>query len=428
MAAAAKPHLGFVLPSLAGGGAERVILSLAAALLERGYPIDLVLGRCRGPYRAEIPRNLPLYYTRLWDSDRDLLRYCREQGIAARGMTINPLAAAHAWRSLRRRRWGAAVRPKVALFAHLIAGYIRRERPRLLLSALPDADAATLYAAALTGPTLPVVIALHANVRIQYDSRHQEMAQALYARADRIVACSRGAAAEVQRLAGVKDEKLHTIYNPVAADRLRLMAQEAVSDPWFQPGEPPVILSIGREAPEKDHATLVAAFGLMRRQRAARLVFLGRFSESYRAGLQAQARDCGVAEDLKFLDFDENPFRYLGRAALFALSSRGEALPMTLLEALACGVPVVSTDTPYGPREILEDGRWGKLTPVGDAPALAAALLATLAGDHPPAAALQSRAADFSPERAADAYAALLDQVAGSVSSPDPIAAARTAV
>ena len=425
--AAAKPHLGFVLPSLAGGGAERVILSLAASLLERGYRIDLVLGRCRGPYRAEIPRDLPLYYTRLWDSDRDLLRYCREQGIAARGMTINPLAAAQAWQSLRRRRWGVAVRPKVALFAHLIAGYIRRERPRLLLSALPDADAATLYAAALTGHSLPVVIALHANV-IQYPSRHQEMAQALYARADRIVACSRGAAAEVQRLAGVKDEKLHTIYNPVAADRLRLRAQEDVRDPWFQPGAPPVILSIGRESPEKDHATLVAAFGLMRRQRAARLVFIGRFSESYRAGLQAQARDCGVAGDLKFLDFDENPFRYLRRAALLALSSRSEALPMTLLEALACGAPVVSTDTPYGPREILEDGRWGKLTPVGDAPALAAALLATLEGDHPPAAALQGRAADFSPERAADAYAALFDQVAGSVSSPDPIAAARTAV
>ena len=426
--AAAKPHLGFVLPSLAGGGAERVILSLAAALLARGYPIDLVLGRCRGPYRAEIPRELPLYYTRLWDSDRELLRYCREQGIAARGMTINPLAAAHAWQSLRRRRWGVAVNPKVALFAQLIAGYIRRERPRLLLSALPDADAATLYAAALTSNTRPVVIALHANVRIQYDSRHQEMAQALYARADQIVACSRGAAAEVQRLAGVKDEKLHTIYNSVAADRLRQLAAATVSDPWFQPGAPPVILSIGREAPEKDHATLVAAFGLMRRQRAARLVFIGRFSETYRAGLQAQAQDWGVTGDLKFLDFDENPFRYLRRAALFALSSRGEALPMTLLEALACGVPVVSTDTPYGPREILEDGRWGKLTPVGDAPALAAALLATLEGDHPPAAALLGRAADFSPERAADAYAALLDQVAGSVSPPNPIAAARMAV
>lgn len=426
--AAAKPHLAFVLPSLAGGGAERVILSLAASLLERGYRIDLVLGRLRGPYRADLPRDLPLYYTRLWDSDRNLLRYCREQGIAARGMTINPLAAAQAWQSLRRRRWGVAVSPKAALFAHLIARYIRRQRPNLLLSALPDADAATLYAAALTDPSLPVIIALHANVRIQYHSRHQEMAQALYSRADRIVACSQGAAAELQRLAGIKDEKLHTIYNPVAADRLRQLAQEEVRDPWFQPGQPPVILNISREAPEKDHATLVAGFGLARRQRAARLVFMGRFSATYRAGLQAQAQDWGVAGDLKFLDFDENPYRYLRRAALFALSSRGEALPMTLLEALACGVPVVSTDTPYGPQEILESGRWGKLTPVGDAPALAAALLATLDGDHLPAAALQGRAAAFSPEGAADAYAALFDRVAGQVSSPEPLTAARMAV
>lgn len=425
--AAAKPHLAFVLPSLAGGGAERVILSLAASLLARGYRIDLVLGRLRGPYRADLPRELPLYYTRLWDSDRNLLRYCREQGIATRGMIINPLAAAQAWQSRRRRRWGAAVSPKAALFAHLIARYIRRQRPNLLLSALPDADAATLYAAALTGQSLPVIIALHANVRM-YSSRHQEMAQAFYPRADRIVACSQGAAAELQRLAGIKDEKLHTIYNPVAADRLRQLAQEEVSDPWFQPGQPPVILNISRESPEKDHATLVAAFGMARRQRAARLVFMGQFSETYRAGLQAQAQDWGVARDLKFLDFDENPYRYLRRAALFALSSRSEALPMTLLEALACGVPVVSTDTLHGPREILAAGRWGKLTPVGDAPALAAALLATMDGDHPPAAALQGRAADFSPEQAADAYAALFDRVAGQVSSPEPLAAARMAV
>ena len=405
-AVSAPLHIGFVLPSLAGGGAERVFLSLASSLLSRGYSIDLVLGRCQGPYRADLPDGLRLYHTRLWDSDRQLLRYCHERGIAAKAMTINP-AAARDWLTLRRRQLGVALNPKHAVFAHLIARYLRRKQPRLLLSALPDADAAAIYALELTGRHLSHLIAIHANIQVQYNAAQREMAKALYPRADQIVAVSQGAGWELQQWAGLPAEKIQTIYNPVPAAKLDTLSQAEVTDPWFQYGQPPVILNIGRESPEKDHATLVAAFGRARQQRPLRLVIIGSLSPQYRRRLQAQAQDWAAAADLKFIDFDANPFRYLRRSAAFVLSSRGEALPMTLLEALACGVPIVSTDTDFGPREILDNGRLGKLTPVGDAPALAAALLETLNGDHPPPAALQRRAADFSPEQAADAYARL---------------------
>ena len=152
------------------------------------------------------------------------------------------------------------------------------------------------------------------------------------------------------------------------------------------------------------------SFGLARREVDARLVILGKLSAPYRAGLRTLARGHGVEGDLGFVDFDENPYRYMRRAGLLALSSRWEGLPTVILEALACGTPVVSTDTPYGPREIL--GGFGDLPPVGDAPALARALVATLQGERPAEEALRARAADFSLEKAADAYLALFGELA----------------
>ena len=140
------------------------------------------------------------------------------------------------------------------------------------------------------------------------------------------------------------------------------------------------------------------------------LLATSRLSAPYRARLKSLARSHGVEGDFGFVDFDENPYRYMKRAGLLALSSRWEGLPGVILEALACGTPVVSTDTPYGPREIL--GGFGDLPPVGDAPALARALVATLRGERPTEEALRAHAADFSPEKAADAYLALFGELA----------------
>ncbi len=268
-----------------------------------------------------------------------------------------------------------------------------------------------IYGAELANRSVPVVVSEHSNVGLGYTGDWLPEARMLYPRADAVVAVSRGVAGEAEQLLGVNAERVHTIYNPIPSAGIWRLAQEEVAHPWFANGQPPVILSVGREGPAKDYPTLVEAFGLARRRVNARLVIMGQLSEPYRAGLTAQARSYGAEADLGFIDFDENPFRYMRRAGLFALSSLWEGLPNVLLEALACGAPVVSTDTPHGPREILEDGKWGKLTPVGDAPALAQAMAETLQGGRPPEAALRGRAAQFSEQRAADAYLELFEKL-----------------
>ncbi len=408
-----KLHIGFVLYRLTGGGAERVVLTLAESLIKRGHRVDLLVARFIAAYRDALPKGLRLYRPRLPYSDWELLRHCRDRGIEVKTVPINPLAAVRAWLTLRQKRLGVSVRPRYALFAHLVARYIRQAHPQVLMSALQAADTSTVYAAELTGRAVPLVVSLHTSPGLGYTRDELSEARALFPRTAGVVAVSKGVGDEVQRSFGLKAENVHTIYNPIPSAKIWRLAQEAVTHPWFGEGEPPVILSVGRESPQKDYATLVEAFGRVRGRVNARLVIMGSLSEPYRAGLIAQARASGVESDLGFVDFDENPFRYMRRAGLFALSSRREGLPTVILEALACGTPVVSTDTPHGPREILEGGRLGELTPVGDVPALVQAMVKTLQGDRAPEETLRSHAAWFSCERAADAYEALFREVAG---------------
>ncbi len=415
-AAGGKLHVGFVLHSLGGGGAQRVAITLAESLIRRGHRVDMMVGRLLIAYPDSLPAGMRLFYPGLRKSDRELIRRCRERGVAMQALAINPMSMAWDWLALRRRRRGINADIKDAVFAHLVARYVRQERPALLLAGVSRANFAAVDGMELAGFGRPVIASVHSNVSRNYTEYEQRRARDIYPRADAVAAVSEGAGREVEGFLGVPGESVYAIYNPIPSDAIWRQAQEDVGHPWFAAGEPPVVLSVGREAPPKDYATLVEAFGLARRQIRARLVIMGRLSESYRAGLIERAREYGVADDLGFVDFDANPFRYMRRAGLFAFSSRWEGLPTALLEALACGTPAVSTDTPYGPREILADDRWGKLAPVGDAPALAQAMVETLQGDHPPAEALRRRAGEFSEQRAVAAYLALFRKVTGQAS------------
>ena len=178
-----------------------------------------------------------------------------------------------------------------------------------------------------------------------------------------------------------------------------------------------MVLGVGMLKPQKDFATLIRAFARLRASRPARLVILGDARGAakdlaFRDELKALPAALGIAEDVAFPGFVANPFAWMARAACFALSSRWEGLGNVVIEALACGCPVVSTDCPSGPAEILAGGRYGRLVPVGDAAALAEAIAATLDAP-PPRAELLARAERFSRARAAEEYLALLSRRGG---------------
>jgi glycosyltransferase involved in cell wall biosynthesis len=203
-------------------------------------------------------------------------------------------------------------------------------------------------------------------------------------------------AQDLSTATGIPRERISTIYNPVVPPELLTRAKAPLEHPWFEPDSPPVLLGVGRLSAQKDFPTLLRAFARVRRLRPARLIILGEGKRpGYRPELLALARELGVGEDVQLPGFAENPYAYMARASVFVMSSAWEGLPSVLVEALACGCPVVSTDCPSGPREILQGGRYGRLVPVGDAEALAKAILATL--DAPPdGEMLRTRGAEFS--------------------------------
>ena len=322
-----KRHVGFLLTGLNGGGAERFTLNLAQALIARGHRADLVIPRLAGDYLAAIPGGMRVWRARIPGTDRKFLRAVQRSGVQVEAMTVNPFGAVRTWLVLSRKYPGIPVirgsgMRSIYPYAHFVARYVRDARPHVLVSALPGADAAAVCAAELTDRAVPVVVTVHGNVAADYAPEWLAAARTLYPLADAVVAVSKGVAESVQRSLGMDAERVRTIYLPIPADSIRRLAREEVTHPWFADGEPPVVLNVGREAPPKDYPTLVEAFGLARREVHARLVILGRLSAPFRARLRSLAGGHGVEGDLGFVDFDENPYRYMRRAGLLALSSR----------------------------------------------------------------------------------------------------------
>jgi glycosyltransferase involved in cell wall biosynthesis len=330
--------IAFFLPSLNGGGAERIILNLIQGIIERDLRVDLVLAAAKGPFLSQLPPAVRLV---------DL----------------------HAPRVLR------SVVP--------LAGYLRRERPRALVSSMNYANLVALWAAKLAGQGTPVVVTVHTTPSHSKPQVSRPTARlwppllrTFYPWAASVVAVSRGAADDLAQWAGLPRDLVEVVYNPVITTAGLEAARQRPNHPWFGDGQPPVILGVGRLTAQKDFPTLIRAFADVRRQRPARLLILGEGED--RAELTALVQELGIAGDVDLPGFRDNALAYMASSALFVLSSAWEGLPTVLIEALAVGTPVVSTDCPSGPREILQDGRLGPLVPVGNPAALSAAMLKML--------------------------------------------------
>lgn len=294
--------------------------------------------------------------------------------------------------------------------------YLQDANPDAVLAALPIANGIAGWACRLSDwrPRL-VISERNASSSMVGEFTHQPgglrprlfslLVRPSYRFADAVIAVSDEVAARVRAVPGVRPERVHVVHNPSWSPEIEKRATEPVDHPWLGEADPPAILAVGRLDRQKDFETLLRAFALLSEGREARLIILG--EGPLRRDLDSLIRQLGLEEKVSMPGFVENPFAFMARASVFAMSSRHEGFPNVLVEAMSCGTPVVSTDCPSGPADILEDGRYGPLVPVGDAVALAEAIGMTL--DRPlPAEVLKARAQEFSVEKAADAYLRIL--------------------
>ncbi len=360
------PRLALYMTEFASGGVQRMNINLAPRFMAAGFDVTFVVHEAKGALVDSLPKGVHVH-------------------------------------SLNAPRARNAVRP--------LAAYLKTERPDILVSSLGQPNLIALLANKLAGRPSKIIVSQRNHLTQQAKAMpdwQYKVLPFLYRQflhhADGIIAVSEGLADDLVAITGLPRERITVIYNPAVPDNLEARAAEPVEHPWFTAGLP-VVIAIGRMVAVKDYATMIDAIA---RVPQAHLMILG--EGPLLSDLQAQVGRLGIADRVAFLGFRDNPFAYLARASTFVLSSRHEGFGNVIAEALACGTPVVTTDCESGPAEIVEHGRYGRLVPVGNAAALAAALSDSLAIPSDTAA-LKARGQSFSVDRAAAAYLSLFEKL-----------------
>ncbi len=319
-------HIAFYLPSLRGGGAEKVMLNLATEFANRGYTIDMVLVQDRGEYLDDVPDSVNIV-------------------------------------DLNTKRFLAAL-PS-------LARYLQREQPDAMLSTIDTANITAILAKRASRVSTRIVIRIsnmlstkEANGELKHRLVHRT-AKYVYPYADEIVVVSDGVGEDILKMTDASPEQITTIYNPSVTEELLNKRDEPVDHPWFSEDQDiPVILGVGELTEQKDFETLIRSFNRIIEQQKARLVILGEGPK--RKDLETLIEELGLAEFISMPGFVDNPYAYMSKTEVFVLCSQWEGCPNVLIEAMACGAAVVSTDCPSGPKEILDGGAHGLLVSVGD--------------------------------------------------------------
>jgi glycosyltransferase involved in cell wall biosynthesis len=355
----------FFLATSGHSGVDRVMGNLLPAVARRGYCVDLLRVRGHGP------------------------------AVGDPEVRVMDLGTSHVYTSLMQ-----AVR------------YFRRERPIVMLSDKDRVNRAALLARALARTCTRLVLRSGTTISRDLAGRRpldrwlqKTSIGRFYRYANNIVVPSQGAAKDMAEYTGLDLGRITVVPNPVVPRALFDAAQPVPEHPWYRPDQPAVILGVGELSARKDFQTLLHAFAQVRRTRPCRLLILG--EGRHRDRLQALAQALEVAGEVHLAGFQSNPHPYMAHAACLVLSSKWEGLGLVLIEALALGTPVVATDCPSGPREILQDGLYGRLVPVSDADAMAHAILRTLE-TPPPSTLLRKAALPYEVERATSAYLAAM--------------------
>jgi glycosyltransferase involved in cell wall biosynthesis len=360
------PKITLFIPSFGDGGVERMMVNLANGFAEARAVVHLIVKAQEGPYLDRLnPKVVKVPVTS--DDNRGIIEEF------------------HAYL--------LKERPDIVMSS--------KERDDHLALAVKDRlnDKATRFILRV-GTSLSARPELRSRnpLRCWFQKRRMK---GLLARADGVIAISHGVAEDLTTCLDTPPEIITVLPNPTITPDLLALARQPAEHPWMNEQEVPVIMGIGRLGRAKDFSTLIRAFALLRKERHCRLIILGKGRQ--KDNLSALIHALGIGEDAHLAGFVQNPYAYLARAKLFVLSSRWEGLPNVLTEALAVGTPVVSTDCPSGPREILQNGRYGPLVPPGDIEALAKAMAATL--DNPLSAEfLREAVKDYTVGNSARAY------------------------
>ncbi len=321
-----KGKVSFFMPTLERGGAEGVIVQVANQLSRLGYNVDIVVCNEHGSLMSEID---------------DLVG-------------VKPLGV-----------------PRVAFSPISLASYILRDNPDTIVSTLVHCNVVSSWVAKYVASDTAVVLR-EANTI----SKTKESAQTLsewtvnalvpsaYASADSIIAVSESAASDLTKCLSVEEDRIHTVYNPVNIGRIEEKSDRTADHKWLCKDDVEVLISVGRLSKQKDYKTLLDAFRKMRNRSNVKLLVLGEGPQ--RGKLESYARSIGVGDNVDFYGFVENPYPYMKHSDVFVLSSAWEGMPNAMIEAFVLGLPIVATDCPSGPSEILENGRWGNLAEVGD--------------------------------------------------------------
>ena len=392
---------------LGGGGAEQIALAQIEILIAAGYAVDIVLHKAGGHYAQRIPDATKI--VTLTPSNENDVRRMRRRALSG-----------HALMRLRM-RFVSANRLAELDYLPSFVDYLERARPAIVIANLWSMALVASSARACVDYPLRVVGVFHSAFfreaihrgsmrRHPWRWRHFfALCRHFYSRADALVTVSDGVGRDLVEIVGVAADRVETLPNPVFSSALKARAVESVEHLWLADDASPLVVAVGRLSPEKNYSLLLHALALVRaRGKSVRLAILGTGSE--REALEALRRELSLDESVLLPGWVDNPQAWMARATLVALSSNWEGLPTVLIEGLAGGCRIVATDCPHGPREILDHGRFGWLVPVGDAQAMADAIMAALNAPHDPTLQI-TRANNYSVEAAARRYIALVERL-----------------
>jgi len=355
--------ISFFLPSLEGGGAEKMTVNLIKGFIERGFKVDLLLSKAAGPYVEMVPEKCRI------------IDFNSKRVIFSLGKLIN---------------------------------YLKINKPFALISGLSHTNIISLIAKVFSRSNTKFIVTEHNNLTLATENSKNLRSKLLpffifltYRNADKVVAVSRGVAEDLENRIRYLKGKVEVIYNPIIVAEILEKKEELIDHSWFNERSVPITLSAGRLTQQKDYSTLLKAFSIVRQNLDCKLVILGEGEE--RQNLNNLVRDRGIEDDVWMPGFVHNPYKYMSKASVFVLSSRFEGFANVIVEAMASGTPVVATDCESGPREILDNGKYGKLVPIGDVEAMADAILETIK-NPPDITMLQSRANQFNLDCAVSRY------------------------